>query len=201
MTMNLRSWSTWPRAMRWMLVFVLVVAAYFLGVEPGVEYYAKVNNRAQVNEATLLKFEQARDVVKHASDTIARGDVHYGLVELPDDPEARSLRFNQAIDAILAANSVQGHTANARVSPMGKGPLLDRFGPRGKIERLSQTIDFTTEPVNAAGVIADLERNPYVSTVSSVQIKQVESRDRPGRLVQATITVESWVLTKKGASR
>lgn len=194
-------WSALPRAARWATLAVLAVAAYFVLVEPSIDGYNRYASQADANESSLRRFEAAKDEVRRAGDTTLIGVKHFGVVSFPGDAEAQSLALNQAIDEILKRNGVEGHTSTTRTVPMGRGPLSEKVSQTYRLERLTKTVDFTASPEAVAWVIADLEQTPVVSTISNVVLKQVESRDRPGRVISASLTVETWVLAKKGATR
>jgi len=194
-------WSGLPRSVRWLSAFLLFLGLYFLVVEPGVDRFRKFTTLGDVHEATLTKYAAAKDEVRRASETVKLGVAHFGAVEFPGDYNQRSRELNTAIDDILQRNGVQGHTGTTRTVAMGQGVLSKKVQEDSKVERLTRTIDFTAYPGAVAGVLADLEQTPVVSTISAVQLRQAETRDGPGRQMNVTITIETWVLAKKGSTR
>jgi hypothetical protein len=194
-------WSALPRAGRWGLLFALFLALYFGVIERAVDMYVRYAGRADADQAQLIRFEQASDQVLRAAQQTNLGLRTFGVVDEPADSEVRQEELNRAIDQILRRNGVEGHTSTTRTVPMGKARLSELVPANTRLERLSKTIDFSAHPGAVAGVIADLEQTPAVATISAVTLKTADSRDRPGRLLSATITIEAWVLARKGAQR
>lgn len=196
-------WSSFPRAVRWCVIFVIGVVVYLVAIEPAIDAYNGLSARADSNMAVLGKLAAAKDQVSQADSDVQLGVKQFGLVDYPADAEkdAGGGGLNKAIDQILRRNGVEGQTSTTRTVTMPKGPLSDRAGQNYRVERVTKTIEFNAHPADVAKVIAELEQTPSVSTISNLQLRQVESRDKPGRLMNASITVESWVLAKKGGGR
>jgi hypothetical protein len=194
-------WAALPRAGRWLAVFLGFLGLSYLAIEPAVDAYTRFTGQAEADRAALVRFEQAEDQVRRDAEATTLGLKNFGVVDPPGESEARSEALNRAIDQILRRNGVEGHTSTTRTVPMPKGRLSEKIPTGFRLERLSKTIDFTAHPGAVAGVIADLEQAPVVATISSVSLKQAESRDRSGRLLNATISIEAWVLARKEGSR
>ncbi|MFZ2874303.1 MAG: hypothetical protein WAZ94_07455 [Phycisphaerales bacterium] len=197
-----QTWQRLPRAGRWLGVFLVFLGLYFFIVEPGVDLFLRYAALGDVHRATLAKYAEAKDEVRRADDVVKLGMAHFGAVEFPGDYNQRTRELNTAIDGILATNGVEGYTGTTRTVAMGQGLVTKRLPEDSRVERLTRTIDFTAHPGAVAGVLADLEQTPVVSTISSVQLRQVEGRDgESGRLLNAVITIETWVTAKKGTTR
>lgn len=190
-----------PRAARWGLVAALGVGVYFLAIEPILDSMNRYNGDADTKAATLASHAKSAAELKSDAEQIALGVSRYGDVEEPGDPEKRALEFNRAIDEVLDKNGVREHTSTTRTSPMGSGPLAARAGAEFRVDRLIKDIQFNSDPETAAAVVADLERSPVVATVSRLQIRQADSRDKAVRQVRVSLAVEAWMLARKGKAR
>lgn len=188
-----------PRAARWMVWLLLIVLAYFVVVEPVVDYYARWRDNGDRSEAGLVKLAEAGDVIKRAGNTALDGVKKFGVVEFPSDSSARVGAFNKAVTEILKKHNISGETSTTRTTPLtGNGPLIKKIPANIRIDRVTRVLEFEAEPDAVVKVLADLEQSPLVSTISNVQImRQAEGRDRVSKNVNASITVESWVTAKK----
>lgn len=190
-------WSALPRSMKWAAVGVAVIGGYFAVVEPALDRLAKLNQRAESNEATLADFRRSEDRVRAAETAVTLGVGRHGVVEYPGDQQSVSVAFNKAVDTVLRKHGVGEQTSTTRVSPMGPGPLSKVVGQEYRVERLARDIQFQASPETLSAVLADLEKTNVVSSVPRVQIRQGENKDKTTRLVRATLSIESWVLTRK----
>ena len=136
---------------------------------------------------------------ERALETLKVGFRTFGDVDFPADQTTRAGAFNSAVDRILKEQKViaKSRTKNA---PLGAGPLNAKVGPEQRIERMVRDIEFDATPEAVDAVLAALERSPVVATVSKVQIRNLDSKDKSARQVHAAITAEAWFLSpKKGA--
>lgn len=189
-----------PRAARWAALGGGVILAYFVVVEPTLDSMNKFSSRADAKEAMLASHAKSAETLRNAAETIEKGVRQYGRVDMPGDPEQRPLEFNRVVDEVLKKHGVLEQTSTSRVAPFGQGPLMGKFGQEFRIDRMLKDINFTAEAPVAAAVLADLERSPVVATVSRVQIRQAETRDRGNPLVRVSLTVEAWLLVKKSTT-
>ncbi|MDX2131435.1 MAG: hypothetical protein SFY69_05230 [Planctomycetota bacterium] len=194
-------YTSLPRSARWLIMLVVGVGVYFGVVEPGLDVFNGFVGRGDAAEAVLERYMGASDTIKRAGETALLGVRQYGEVEYPGDPESRPPALNKAIDEILRKHGVTGQTSTTRTTPLGRGPLVTRAGATHKIDRLTKVLEFQADPDVVALVLADLEQNPLVTTISNVQIRQGEGRDRSAKVVSASITVESWLLARKERTR
>jgi hypothetical protein len=188
-----------PRAAKWALCGLLVIALYFGVVDRTIDRINTLNGKADISEATLNKFAASGEPQKRALDTLKLGIRQFGDVDFPEDAAKRSVAFNKAVDRILADQRViaKSRTKNA---PLGQGPLTAKIGSDQRVERIVRDIEFDSTPEAFAAVVAALERSPVVASVSRVQVRQIESKDKSTRVVHATVTAEAWILSsKKGA--
>jgi hypothetical protein len=186
-----------PRAAKWGAMGGAVILGYFAAVEPSLDSMNTYASRADANEAMLAAHAKSADTLRSAVQTIETGVRQYGKVDMPGDPEQRPLEFNRMVDEVLKKHGVLEQTSTSRIAPLGQGPLAGKFGLEYRIDRMLKDINFTADASVAAAVIADLERSSAVATVSRVQIRQAETRDRGSSLVRVSLTVEAWLLVKR----
>lgn len=190
-----------PRSARWLVMLVAVVVLYFGVVEPTLDVYNRAVGRGDAAQAVLERYLGAGDTIKRAGETALLGVRQFGEVEYPGDPETRPPAMNKVIDEILRKHGVTGQTSTTRTTPLARGPLVTRVSATHRIERLTKVLEFQADPDVVAKVIADLEQNPIVTTISNVQVRQAEGRARGTKQVAASITVESWLLARKEGPR
>jgi hypothetical protein len=191
--------SRLPRAAKWVLGALLVVVAYFAVIERTMDLINTFSGKADVSEGTLKKYAASNEPQKRALESLKVGFRTFGDVDFPADQTTRSGAFNSAVDKILKEQKVsaKSRTKNA---PLGAGPLNAKVGPEQRIERMVRDIEFDATPEAVDAIVAALERSPVVATVSKVQIRTIETKDKSARQVHATITAEAWFLSpKKGA--
>ncbi len=195
------TFSKMPRAARWGLLAAIGIGTYFVVIEPLLDHLNRLSAASDSKAATLASHAKSAKQLEQDAERVALGVRRYGEVLEPGDPEQRALEFNRAVDEILKNNGVREHTTTTRTSPMGPGPLVARVGAEFRIDRLIKDIQFMSEPEQAAAVIADLERTASVATVSRVQIRQSDTRDKTSSQVRVSLAVEAWLLARKGKSR
>lgn len=190
-----------PRAVQWALLAAIAMVVYFLVVERTLDAINRFAGSSATREAMLASYAKTESDLRAAADTVLLGTKYYGDVAMPGDPEQRALEFNRAVDEILKKHDIREHTSTSRTSPMGPGRLVAKFGGEYRIDRLIKDIQFVADPDAVSGVVADLERNPVVASVSRVQIRQMDARDRSLHQVRANIAAETWLLARKGKTR
>ena len=83
-------------------------------------------------------------------------------------------------------------------APLGGGPLTAKIGSDFRVDRMMRDIQFSAPPEVASAVLADLERLPVMSTISRLQIRTADGKDKETRQVRVTMTVETWLQARKG---
>lgn len=196
-------WTSMPRALRWAVLAGLFIGAYFGLIEPALGAMAKWNARADSKEVALTKFDNDRRARQDMDEAATLGVSRFGLVEAPGDASDRSLALNKKVSSILDENGIKRPTTTTREVPLPANSALSRYlGSDFRVERVINDLTFDAEPEQIAKVVADLERSPEVSSISSVQIKQIAGDAAEGsRLVRATIAVEAWQYKKKGRAK
>lgn len=194
MTRLLDLYRSLPRAARWGVLALAGVLAYFVVVEPVVDRTNAWATRAdaRADAIALVRSGPAED------DAVTLGLKQFGAVLPPGDPRERGDAFRTKVLDVIEKHGVRNHTSTTRNAPLNRGPLLAALAPTNqRVDRLIREIKFEATPETLAAVIADLERTPEVAAVTRVQVRKGEN----GRVVQATIDAEAWILTKGNASR
>jgi hypothetical protein len=189
-----------PRAMRWLVWFGVGLAVYFLGVERVVDVLAALHARGDQHLAVLERYEGAAEAIRRSGDIALLGVRQNGNVEMPGDPVSRPLEFDRAVAEVLKKHGISGETITTRTTPLnGNYPLVKKAQRDNmRVDRLTKTLEFQAPPEVVVKVLADLEQNPKVTTISNVQMRAVESRGAPTTSVSASITIETWIMSRKG---
>ncbi len=195
--------NSWPRAARWLVVFVAALAAYFLVVEPALDSTLRLGGSADALESRLRGASSSDQGFVSALGQVESGVQRFGAVNLPVETTAGSEAFNRRVAEILKAHGVRDSTATDREVPVASGPLTQVYTAQNmRLDRLVKDLQFETTPDNVARVIADFERAPEIVAVSRVQITKLQSgRGVPAGTVRANITAEAWKLSRKGRGR
>lgn len=189
-----------PRSLRWLLAAAAAFAVYFGVVEPIIDYVSRVNIEADKMASVLERSDAERRARAGAEQVIASGVARFGQVEFPGEPEVRSVEFNKQISEVVARHGLK-EDSTTRTATLGAGPLAGAVGSDKRIERIVKELQVTATPEQVIRLIADLERLPSVASVPRVMIRKPSENEREGRMVKADISVETWVVARKGRSR
>lgn len=196
--------KAWPRAVQWAALAGVILAAYFLVVEPGIDRYLSLSRTANEAQAKLADFSADGAAREQQRQSIDLGLRQFGRVEFPGDERSRSEALARAIEQILSKHDVRERTQTTRRAPLGVGPLDRAVGVDNRVDRLIVELSFDASPEQVAAVLADLEQSPVVACVSRVQIRKAPEGDRSrpaGRTVRATLSVEAWLLARRERTR
>lgn len=195
--------NSMPRAARWLAVFGVGLAAYFLAIEPALDATIRMNSSSDLLESRLHGASSSDQGFVAALGQVESGLQRFGMVNLPAESTAGSEAFNRRVAEILKDHGVRDSTASDREVPVASGPLTQAYLPENlRLDRLVKDLQFETTPDDVARVIADFERAPEIVAVSRVQITKLQSgRGVPAGTVRANITVEAWKLSRKGRAR
>ena len=200
MTSAVARFRALPRSVRWLVGGGLAFACYFVIVEPTVDYWSKTNGASDSMAGQLERADAERKARAGAEDTIRQGVAKFGQVEFPGDPEVRPAEFNKQISEIFARHKLKEESVT-RSATLGAGPLAGVVGSDKRVERVIKELQITATPEQVIQLVADLEQLPTVATISRVQIRKPSENEREGRKVKADISVETWVVAKKGKPR
>jgi hypothetical protein len=190
------SFSQLPRAVRWALVFGVFVLAYFLAIEPAIDQMNKWNAQSDVLTEALKNYGKQEAELRAASDAIKLGQRQFGEVALPGDPRTRPDEFRDAISRILDARGVDQRTISARSGSFTQGPLVDHVKGVSRVEKQIADVSFLSTPETFAAVLADLEREKFVTSVRRAQVRQSEGKEKVDRLLRVSLELETWTMSK-----
>lgn len=196
--------KSWPRALKWALLGAIIIAAYFVAIEPAIDTYNSWKGGADVAQARLAAFERDEDVRQQERQAIELGLRQFGRVAFPGEERARSEDLNRVIEQVFSRHDVRDRTQTTRRAPLGQGPIDKSIASDQRIDRLIIDVQFDATPEQIAGVVADLEQSEVVAAVSRVQLRKAADGDRgraSGRIVRANLSVEAWLLSKRERAR
>jgi hypothetical protein len=102
------------------------------------------------------------------------------------------------VDAVLSKHDLREVTTTSRTAPMGaNSPLARYLGTGQRVERVMKELSFAATPEVVHGVLSDLERVPEVATISRVQVRQGDDRQKPDRLLVVNVSLETWTIARK----
>lgn len=185
-----------PRAVRWAIVFGIFVLAYFFAIEPAIDRMNKWNAQSDVLTAALKNYGKQEAELRAASDAIKLGQRQFGEVALPGDPRTRPDEFRDAISRILDARGVAQRTISARSGSFTQGPLVDHVKGVSRVEKQIADVSFLATPETFAAVLADLEREKFVTSVRRAQVRQSEGKEKVDRLLRVSLELETWTMSK-----
>ncbi len=184
-----------PRAARWGLWGGAFIAAYFLVIEPVMEYGGEMSARAVELREDLdsrLKELERRDAILLE---IREKTAWFGDVRVPGESGAMQSALRDRIDQVFKDMGVPSGWSWDRRSEgrVSRDAMAGALASDEELQRLEIELKFECDPDLAMKVIAALEKSPEVSSVPRVVLR----RSGEGRRVQATVSVESWSIQKK----
>jgi hypothetical protein len=193
-------WRALPLLMRWVLIGAGVLLAYLYGFEKALDAINKFDTRSERDEGALTTYARSGDAFRQQSEAVSLGARRFGQIALPGDPQSRPSALNQAVDGVLRQHSVSDVTSTSRTSSMSEGPLTRYAGRDQRVERVVKDLSFQCTPEVLHAMLADMERVPEVATISRVQVRQADDRDKANRLLKVTMAVETWTIAPKSAA-
>jgi hypothetical protein len=193
----LAAYRNLPRAGRWGVVACLGLLAYFAVVEPVVTHLGRLNHEAKTRSAELVGFSRESQALGRTRSSVELGQKYFGEVAAPGDSASRVEVFNRRIAEVLERHGVRDSKTTARRSSMSKGPLLASLGNGAAVSREFSDLQFEATPEQVTAIVADLEKVPEVAGVSRVQLRRVDD-ESGSRLLRASISVETWVVQRRG---
>ena len=187
-----------PFVVKCALGAVLVAGAYFGVVEPVLEKSGEMGGKASALEASLETYAQSKAKLDAAADAVKLGERQFGVLAVPEDPSKRSTEFSSAVDEVMKKHSIDGVTSSNRNTPVDKGPLVTQLAATNRVEKIVKDLTFLATPEQLAGALADLEKEPLVTSISRVSARQSDGQERFDRKLRCSVVVETWVIVKKG---
>jgi hypothetical protein len=192
------------RPTRWAIGGGLVIASYFLVVEPSVDATSRRLSASESTAAVIATHAETARAMPVASEVRAQGVRKFGLIEL----SRRSREAAPRVRPGRSTRSLKRHgvrrSADALAAP--RRSAQDRWQPRWpvtyRVDRMMRDVKFAADPDAAAAVVADLERSPDGARRSRAcrSFRQADGRDRNAKMVRVTMTVETWLQARKGRS-
>jgi hypothetical protein len=188
--------SKLPFLVRFFIACGVFVLAYFFAIEPAIDRMNAWNAQSDVLTAALKNYGKQEAELRAASDAIRLGQRQFGEVALPGDPRTRPDEFRDAISRILDARGVEQRTISARSGSFTQGPLVDHVKGVSRVEKQIADVSFLATPETFAGVLADLEREKFVTSVRRAQVRQSEGKEKVDRLLRVSLELETWTMSK-----
>lgn len=188
-----------PRAGKWLVVFVLFVAAYLLAIEPALDAANAARTRADNLEAALLRERRLLAPESDSGQTLELGMGNFGLPRHPAEAGARPEALQRTVNAVLLEHGVTNATYSERSGAIGAEEAAGVVGAGFRLSRFVLDVSFDADPRVVIAILSALESSRDVTAVSRVRIdKGSAGRARSGssgsgRDVRATIAVESWI--------
>lgn len=195
----LQRWHALPRAARWLAVFALAVLAYFLVIEPALDWRARVSAGADALEAGLRR--QAERAAGNSADTsvLALAASRFGAPEAPGGEE-RIRELNRRVEDIFSRHTVTNLTIRARSpSSLGREALAGAVPQGLQAQRAPLDIEFEASPETAAAVLAELEGAPEVAAVGRLTLRRTERDGR--KRVAVSVAPEAWLIAPARGGR
>lgn len=191
-------YSGMPRAAKWAVWGAAFFLAYFVIVEPVMEYAGAVSIRAQDLRSDLdtrVRELERRDEVALS---IRERTAWFGGVDVPGEAGAMQSALRSRIDQVFREMRVPDgwsldRRSEGRVSREAMSGALDESE---ELHRMEMELKFECDPDLALRVIAELERSPEVTSVPRVVLR----KSTEGRRVQATVAVEAWSVQRRAST-
>lgn len=192
------SFARLPRAVRWLLYTGLGIVAYFAIVEPALDARNHFDSQADALQRDL---DELRAYTGADSDAGVTREVVLESYGAPAPPAApgevgRPAEFEAAINEIFRAHAVRKDQTERR-SVVNLPQDAGIIGEDQELQRQELTLTFEATPRTVARIVANLEAEPLVTSVTRLRLdKAAARRGEPGQsgLVKATIGVETWMI-------
>lgn len=195
------AFSRLPRAARWLLYTGLLLIAYFAVIEPALDAR---NRFAAEADALQRDLDELRAYTAGGSDTGATRDLilaHYGDPAPPAAPNeyGRPADFETAVNEIFRTHAVRKDQTERR-SVINIPQEAGIVGEDQTLQRQELTLTFEAPPHTISQIIADLEAEPLVSSITRIRLDKSAARrseSSESGLVKATIGVETWMIVDR----
>lgn len=204
MSQLLRSWSRLPRVAQWSVLAIVLIAAYFLAIEPVLNLTGLYTSKADRIAAALRREKELAAPDSEDGRLLAQAARVFGKPLLPGDPAAKPETLYRVVNRILREHLVDDAVVNERAGPVQLRPeqltaLTDGYHT---IEKFSLEVAFEADPQTAVAVLADMESSPEVTAIGRVRIEKANTRagsHDTDPLVRVMLAPEIWVLSVASA--
>ena len=182
-----------PRAIRWLLVTVAFVVAFFAWDGTIGSTIDGWNTEADRIETQLARISDTSNV---SSRLQKRGNtiVSLGPVDLPcDESDGRSALTNAVVDVLEHGNYkvTYGFDLGGGGDKLREDLSRDIVSHGGRVARLTGALKFEASPEDAIAIIAAFDGRTDIDAIRKVTITKAESSRSPK--VKVAITLEKWV--------
>lgn len=191
-----------PRAMRWLVLAAVCFGVIWGIIFPTLDAIDRFNRRANYALNQLTSLQQQAERRAQADNRIARGTINFGEVDLPTQGGGKSNELFTRISEILKNHEIARPNVTAqRPIPIKLDPDTQETlaGSNRELQRVIFDIRIEGAPEAIAGVIADLEKTPQVTSISQIVLRRVGKPEE--RKLSATIMPEAWVVAERGGRR
>ncbi|MFN7021030.1 MAG: hypothetical protein ACK4WH_06845, partial [Phycisphaerales bacterium] len=159
-----------PRAAKWLIATCLLLAGYFLVIEPVLDRANELSAKADVLEANLTRAYEIGSEDSDDGKVVLNATRAFGRPRFPTDPAMRPESIQRVVDEILDANDVEDANKRESSATLSDDRLSALANSPGRFERYIVEVSFDATQETVAQVIADLERSPTVAAISRVRI-------------------------------
>lgn len=187
-----------PRVGKWVVWFGGLVIIYFLIIDPAM---MKMDNYRDAIGTNTSRIENYASPDKSAQLSIELGRKLWGDVLPPskNDPHMASSEIRSILDKYHVTTGVSITENNPTTVRVGAG---NQAGGAGGSDDSTTSYNvapvdtrFTARPDLASKIIADIEKSPHITLISSVRIRRMPDQTA----LDVNIKTESWYQTQGGS--
>ena len=182
-------WARLPRAIRWLVVTVAFIVAFFAwdaSLGSLAKEWRAAADRLEETAADVHASEDVQTRLVNARETI----VALGPVAEPGRDEDGRADLTNAVVEVLKGKAYDFELTGGRTrlrEELSRGIARPGF----RLVRLGGTVKFQASPEDAIAIISELESHEAIEAISKVSITKGDSRGSPQ--VDVNLTVEVWV--------
>jgi hypothetical protein len=195
-----RHFAALPRAFKWAVLALGVIAFYFGLFEPALAFADRFNTRA---DALQRAVSRDRELASTVSDgfTLQSAQAALGSPIRPGQRDITPEVLLRVVSAVLDAHGVSSRNVSESSSTLS-GDQAAALGV-GEIRRLVLQVSFEADAQTVVDVLADLERAPEVAAISRLRIDKAGLRSgmfgEDEGLVRVTLSPEAWIARSSSA--
>lgn len=188
-------WESLPPTGRWAAMAAAFMAAYFLVIEPTLDWRASLSARGDVLQSGIDRRRAQQAGSSEAAGKAALAASRFGEVRGPGGAE-RPGELNACVERILRDRAVTGLSIRTRaLVPLGRAVFAGLIPEGQQAQRLVLDVDFESSPAVAAEILAEMEQAPEVTAVGRVIVRRIEREGK--KAVQVSLSPETWVISAK----
>ncbi|MBL0926987.1 MAG: hypothetical protein IBJ11_04950 [Phycisphaerales bacterium] len=200
-----KGWKRIPRAARWGLAAGGFVAVYLLAIDPALALRDEWVRRAELRTTDIERYREQSDRASAADAKIALAVRRFGDVRVPPVGESGGGAVLGRVDQIMRKHRVADWSmTQQRPIALGRDAMVSALKPGQEVQRIVFNLSVEGGQEAVAGVIADLERTPEITTIGNLAIRRQPGQGGAaagaGR-VSATLNPEVWIIAEKEQPR